>query len=146
MRPFHFSLEQVLLYRKRLEEQATLVLGQAVQARDARLRQKEECEAEIGKSREKLAGIAALDADERWLVSGYLTALTHDLERAVRDIAALEKEVARCREDLTQKAQERKLLEKLKEKQAKRHAVAESRKEQQNYDDIATIRFSLPAV
>lgn len=145
MRPFHFSLEQVLGYRKQLEEQAMLVFAQAVQARDKRLLEKLQYEAEIEKSRARLADISTLDADERWLISGYITALTHDLGRAVRDLAVLEEDVDRCRAELTQRAQDRKLLEKLKEKQAKRHTMAENYKEQQNYDDIATIRFTPPA-
>ncbi|CAK7031901.1 MAG: hypothetical protein DELT_02825 [Desulfovibrio sp.] len=145
MKPFHFSLEQVLGYRKQLEEQAMLVFTRAVQARDKRLREKLECEAEIEKAHARLADISALDADERWLVSGYISALTHDIQRAERDLIILEQEVDRCRTDLTQKVQDRKLLEKLKEKQAKRYTQAENHKEQQSYDDIATTRFSPPA-
>lgn len=145
MRPFHFSLNQVLGFRKLMEEQAMFAFGRAVQARDKRLREKVECEAEIEKARTKMANAAMLDADERWLISGYATALTHDLERARRDLAALEEQVDHCRVELTERAQDRKLLEKLKEKQAKRHTMAENHKEQQNYDDIATIRFSPPA-
>lgn len=146
MSVFRFSLEQVLRYRKQLEEQAMLVYAQAVRARDTRLREKEECEAAIARAQRKLADIAALDAGERWLVSGYAAALTSDLKRAVADLVVLEEEVDRCRDDLTRKAQERKLLEKLKEKQAARHQLAESHREQQSYDDIATIRFMPPAI
>jgi flagellar export protein FliJ len=111
MRPFHFSLEQVLGYHKQLEEQAMLVFAQAVQARDKRLRENLACEEEIEKSRRKLTDIAALDADERWLISGYIAALTHDLELAVRDLVRLEEHVDRCRAELTQRAQDKKLLE-----------------------------------
>lgn len=146
MSAFKFSLEQVLSYRKQLEEQAMQVFAQAVQARDKRLREKEECEAAVAQARQRLANPALLDADERWLITGYITALVHDIEQARIDLAALEENVDRARADLTQKAQDKKLLERLKEKQANRHRLAENHKEQKNYDDIATIRFMPPAV
>jgi flagellar FliJ protein len=146
MSAFKFSLEQVLRYRKRLEEQAMQAFARAAEARDKRLREKEECEAAVAQAREKLADPALLDADERWLITGYITALTHDIARARADLAALEENLDRARADLTRKAQEKKLLERLGEKQANRHRLAENHKEQQNYDDIATIRFMPPAV
>ena len=146
MSAFRFSLEQVLRYRKQLEEQAMLVFSQAVQARDKRLAEKLQYEEDLRGAQKKLADFTALDADERWLVSGYITALKYDLERAKMDLVALEEDVDRSQADLTQKAQDRKLLEKLKEKQANRHRLAENHREQQNYDDIATIRFVPPAI
>lgn len=146
MSAFTFSLEQVLRYRKLLEEQAMQVFAGAVQARDARLRQKEEYEAALADARRKLAGSALLDADERWLITGYAAGLTHDIARARADIAALEENVDKARADLTRKAQDKKLLERLKEKRANRHRLAENHKEQQSYDDIATLRFVPPAL
>lgn len=146
MSVFKFSLEQVLRYRKQLEEQAMQVFAQAVQVRDNRLREKEEYEAAIAEARRKLTNPALLDADERWLITGYITALAYDIDQARIDLAALEENVSRARTDLTQKAQDKKLLERLKEKQANRHRLAENHKEQQNYDDIATIRFMPPAI
>lgn len=146
MSVFRFSLEQVLRYRKQLEEQAMLIFAQAVAARDKRLAQKMEYEAALVESRARLADVTNVDADERWLITMYITALTHDIERARADLVKLEAEVDRARTDLTQKAQERKLLEKLKEKQSNRHKQVENHREQQNYDDIATIRFTPPAL
>ncbi len=146
MSVFRFSLEQVLRYRKQLEEQAMQVFALAVQARDKRLREKEACEAEAARQRARLASPDCLDAGERWLITGYIAALTLDIEQARADLAALEENVDKARADLTQKAQDRKLLERLKEKQADRHRLMENHKEQQNYDDIATIRFLPPAV
>lgn len=146
MSTFRFSLEQVLRYREQLEEQAMLVFSRAVRARDKRLAEKLQCEEAIREAQGKLADFAALDADGRWLVSGYVTALKHDLEQAKIDLVGLEEDVDGSRADLTRKAQDRNLLEKLKEKQAIRHRLAENHREQQNYDDIATIRFVPPAV
>ena len=142
MRPFHFSLEQVLRYRKQLEEQAMLALARSTAARDKRQREKEACSRAMEEQQAKLTRITDLNAEERWLISGYLTGLTHDYEQATIDLVALEEEVDRARTQLTEKAQERKLLEKLKEKQAARHAKTEEYHEQQTIDDIATIRFA----
>ena len=142
MRSFRFSLEQVLRFRKQLEEQAMLVFAQAVQARDRRLREKEALEAVLGQARNTMADPAFLDTDERWLLNNYMTALASDIEQARNDLALLEEAVDRARSDLTLKAQDRKLLDRLKEKQASRHRLAENHKEQQDNDDIATIRFT----
>lgn len=146
MSAFNFSLEQVLRYRRQLEEQAMQVFAQAVRRRDRSLREKEECEAVARHYREKLVDAALLDARERWLISEYVTALAFDIEKARQDLVLLEEEVDNARVDLTRKALERKLLERLKEKQATRHKKAEFLKEQQEYDDTATIRFISPAV
>lgn len=146
MSAFKFSLEQVLSYRRQLEEQAMQAVAQAVRRRDRRLREKEECEAVARHYREKLTNAALLDAQERWLISEYVTALAFDIEKARQDLALLEEEIDNARVDLTRKTQQRKLLERLKEKQATRHKKAEFLKEQQEYDDTATIRFMSPAV
>ena len=146
MSVFRFSLEQVLRYRKQLEEQAILALAQARAARDKRLREQREYAGAIAEQQDKLSRIAAMDAEERWLTAGYLAGLTHDHEQATMDLVALEEDVDRCQTHLTNKAQDRKLLEKLKEKQALRHARTEQHHEQQTFDDIATIRFTPPAI
>ena len=146
MGAFTFSLEQVLCYRKQLEEQAMQAVALAVLERDKRSREKDELDALLAQSRQKLANPALLDADERWLITGYVSALIYDIEKAKQDLAVLEERVDRARTVLIQKAQDKELLERLKEKQANRHRLAENHKEQQNYDDIATIRFMPPAV
>lgn len=146
MAPFHFSLEQVLRYRQQLEEQAMLALAGAQAARDKRRRERDACAAALAQQREKLARPVSLEPQERWLIAGYITALGQDLEQAVKDLITLEEDVDRCRQNLTQRAQDKKLLEKLKTRQADRHARTENHREQKNYDDIATIRFAPPAL
>ena len=146
MSVFIFSLEQVLRYRKQLEEQAMQALAQAVLARDERLREKEKLENLLEEYRRKLATPALLDADERWLITEYVSALVYDIDRAKRDLLVLEERVDKARTALVQKAQDKELLVRLKEKQANRHRLAENHKEQKNYDDIATIRFTPSAI
>ena len=142
MRNFRFSLDQVLQYRQQLEEQAMLALAQ-VQARlDARRRDAENCVNSILAQREKLSRAAELSPDDYWLTSGYITALTQDLEQARADIAHLEKEMDRCRTVLMQKAMDKKVLENLKKRREKQHIQVELHREQQSYDEIATLRFT----
>ena len=145
MSSFRFSLEQVLQYRKQLEERAMQVFAQAMQARDRRLREKEALEAALAQARKTMADPTFLDAGERWLLNNYMTALASDIKQAHSDLVTLDEAMDKARSDLTQKAQDKKLLERLKEKQASRHRVAENHKEQQSNDDIATIRFTSPA-
>lgn len=146
MADFRFSLEQVLRYRQQLEEQAMLAMAKAQAARDERLRQAEEYAAALMEQQVRLSKAADLTEQERWLISGYMAGLRHDLHRAKHDLISLEEELDRARTELIQKAQERKLLDKLKAKQAARHAADENQKEQRNYDEIATLRFAAPAV
>ena len=64
-----------------------------------------------------------------------------DLERTKKSLAQAEEEVDRCRAELVEKAQERSLLDTLKEKQAAKHAMLERQKEQREFDETATLRF-----
>ena len=145
MPPFVFRLEQVLAYRQQLEEQAMLALALVRARLDARRRDEENCRASLLAQREKLSRADALPAEERWLVAGYIRGLEQDLERARRDIPVLEEECDHCRTILIEKAKDRKLLEKLKEKQARHHHTAETRKEQKYNDEIATLRYAAPS-
>ena len=142
MAPFTFRLEQVLDYRQQLEEQAMLALAQARARLDARRRDVENFLSSLLAQREKLSRAAALTGEERWLLAGYITGLEHDLAQAQQDVPVLEEECDHCQTVLIAKAKDRKLLEKLKAKQARRHSEAETHREQKNHDETATIRFA----
>lgn len=141
MAPFRFRLEQVLEYRRQLEDQAMQALALATKHRDAMRDHVEYLLAEIAAQREQLCRAAAFTAAERWVNQQYETALHDDLEQALQELAILEEEADRCRAELVTKAQERELLDKLKEKQAARHAREERLNEQRVYDETATLRF-----
>lgn len=143
---FHFSLEQVLRYRQQLKEQAMLETAKAQSARDACALRAGEYAAALLEQRARLSNAAALAEQERWLVARYAASLQEDLYRAKRDLIVLEEELDRRRAELTQRSQDCKLLEKLKTRQAARHAADETQREQRNYDEIATMRFASPAV
>ena len=141
MAAFTFRLEQVRLYRKQLEEQAMQALAQAVMRRDATLARIDELHESIAEQRGRLCRAETLNAAERWLAQTYETALKLDLAQAREVLAEQENDVDQCRIELVQKAQDRNLLDKLKEKQATRHALQERQKEQHINDETATLRY-----
>ena len=141
MAPFRFRLEQVLVYRRQIEEKAMQALAEAVMRRDALVERIAAIREDQAAQRERLASPALMQAGERWVLQSYMDGLKLDLERAMEQRALADEEVDRCRMELVEKSQERSLLDKLKEKQAAKHAALERQKEQREFDEIATLRF-----
>jgi flagellar FliJ protein len=146
MTKFTFPLEQVLRYRQQLEEQAMLRLSRAQSARNARRREADAYAVSLLTQQVKLSEPADLTEQERWVIGRYITALQQDLKTARNDLARLEEELDRCREELMLKARDRKLLDRLKDHQAARHMRKQAQQEQRDYDEIATLRFAVPTV
>lgn len=142
---FKFKLEKVLDYRKQLEEQAMQALAEVRRAEEAEKERLASLRLELEAQRISLHACIQ-DAAERWLISSYISALQDDTRTAVRVLEYLAEEVSRRQAVLVTKAQERQLLEKLKEKQAERHAYEEKLKEQRNNDETATVRYQKKAV
>lgn len=142
MAPFTFPLEQVLRYRRQLEDQAMQALAVARQQRDAMVTRIAFLEQERVQQLEKMSRAYALSPAELWLIREYDASLQRELEQCRADLIPLEEAVDVCHTDLVKKAQERELLDTLKEKQVARHAQEEKRKEQKEYDETATLRFS----
>ena len=138
---FRFSLERVLEYRKRLEDEAAQSLAEALHRVEDLRRRIERCRAEVLENRAALLTPKAADGPSRLLIADYLEALRHDELRLLDDQAAWEEEADRRRVTAVAASRERRLLEKLKEKQAARHARQERLNEQRVYDETATLRF-----
>lgn len=88
-----------------------------------------------------LAKTTSMTSAEMWLWRGYKDRLDADLALARHTLAGLEHETTQRRIELGERAKQRKLMEKLKEKKAQRHASEENRKEQAGFDEQATLRF-----
>jgi flagellar FliJ protein len=146
MASFHFRLENVLAYRKRLEEESMQALAGAVMRRDSLLARRDSLRKTQAEQRERLCRAQDLTGAERWLLQGFLHTLSLDLEAVKKDLVRAEEEVDRCRAALVQKAQERSLLESLREKQAASHAMLERQKEQREFDEAATLRYQIASV
>jgi flagellar export protein FliJ len=145
MAPFRFRLEQVLQYRKQLEEQAMQRLGEARALRDATLARIHEIEAEREAQLDRLAKYHCMSAGERYVETHYATALRAEKQSALSRLAMQNSTVDLCRQQLIEKAQERSLLAKLREKQAKRFSIEERQYEQRTNDETATLRFTPPS-
>jgi flagellar FliJ protein len=144
-RPFRFNLQKVLDYRAQLEDQAKLALAKAQQLHQEQLRLIATLDETLAAHLDSMASKATSSAAEIWLGRNYAKRLADDLTVARQTEARLAQDVVLRRQELVAKAKDRKLLEKLKETQAKRHDQEELRKEQAGFDEMATIRYQAPA-
>jgi flagellar FliJ protein len=142
MAAFNFRLEQIRRYRKHLEEQAMQALAEARMRRDATAARRDALRAGIEEQLGILSRAEQISAAERWLSRTYEAALKQDLEHSLELLAEQENHVDHCRVDLIRKAQERNLLDTLKERQSARFALEERKKEQQSNDETATLRYT----
>ena len=142
-KPFHFRLDKVLDYRRSLEDQATLALAKA---KEAHVRQEQEvARMELLLKEHVERGFAPMgggqaNENDIWLWRQYKVALGQDLAQARETLARLALKLQKCRQDALQRSKERKVMEKLKEKQAVKHHEEESLKEQKEFDEMAAIR------
>lgn len=138
-RPFRFPLQRVLDYRKQLEDQAAMALAEAQMAYDTQLARANGLRAALEAAEAEAA--KPHSAAEFWLHRSYKEGLSTDLARVENTVISLASEVNKRRREATARAKERKLLEKLKEKQKARHVHEDLHAEQQAYDEMATLRF-----
>lgn len=141
MTVFRFGLEQVLRYRKQLEEAAMQELARAQNALLAHEAYLHELREDLAREQARLSHASEMTSEERWLSGSYVTGLTQDIKAAVERRAALEEETDKARNALVQRAQDSKLLEKLKSRQQERFLRIEQLREQKEHDEIATLRF-----
>lgn len=139
-KPYHFKLDKVLDYREQLEEQAKGAVALAKAARDAKAEELAAIEARLA---EHLAGEAGSrkSANDMWLWRQYKEALQQDISIAKVALNGLELKLQRCRTEAVERSKEKKLLEKLKQTQAKKHHDQENAREEKENDEIATIRY-----
>ena len=144
MSVFRFSLQQVLEYRIQIEEQAKVRFARAqadhLEA-ECRLR---DLQAQLAEQEQRVYE-SSLDVLERWLIEHYIRGLRDDIARTFRLLHDLAKAVERARMELVEKAKDRKALDKLREKQAARHAHEEKLEERRIYDETASLRHKAAA-
>ena len=129
MSGFRFSLQQVLDYREQLKEQA-----QVAYARVQTELLREETQAE---------SLRRLLSDQEGKLFSTLPADLNETLLRVRSLTSL---VEEARQELTRRARDHKILEKLKTRQAERHTRDARVQEQRTYDETAAIRFKAPTV
>lgn len=140
-RPFVFKLEKILEFRQQAEDQAKLAFSRAKQAVQAQQAHIDSLEAAATRCLEDMAALQRMTQAELWLWTNWRDRIELDKKTAQVRLHELEKHLEQRRHELVTKARERKLLDKLRVKQAERHDVEEQRKEQNTFDEAATLRF-----
>jgi flagellar FliJ protein len=141
MAGFKFALEKVLQYKEQLEKEVKSKLAnlnaqkERLQERHASLKKDELFQ------EQKLGQTPVTEMGERWLIDNYIKALRQDIQQTQKNIAMLDRQIEQTRLELAQKAKDKKVMEKLKEKHFERYKKEEQLKEQRNLDEIASIRF-----
>lgn len=138
---FHFKLEKILDYRRQLEDQAKLALAQARRLHAEQKKLVGSLRLDLQACLRELRSLKQITQAELWLWGTYQARLTEDISQAEAKLDTLEALVETRRQDLVAKAMERKLLEKLRARQAQQHELNAQRKEQNEFDETATLRF-----
>ncbi len=140
-RPFHFKLEKILEYRRQVEDQAKLALSQARRVKEEQATLVARLDLDLQACLRELSAKKQLSQADLWLWSSYRERLALDKKQAETKLIQLERMVDTRQRELVTKAMERKLLEKLRSKQAEKHGHDEQRKEQNEFDETATLRY-----
>ena len=140
---FTFRLQTVLEHKQRLEELAQLEHARAQAAQDHEersLAQLHDAEARGFAELERQRFDGRLDIESLQLGMTYLDALKVQITRQAQIVARVRRATEVKREALVASMQERKALERLREKQLKDFQVAELRREQVAQDEMVVMR------
>lgn len=140
-RAFRFNLQKVLDVRTQLEDQAKQALAKAQHALHVHREHLRALRETLAAHLEAVSEAQSMTSAEIWLWNNYKTRLEDDLLQGRAQEGRLAQDVQTRRQELVDRAKDRKLLEKLKETQAKRHETEANRKEQAEFDEMATLRF-----
>ena len=140
-RPFLFKLEKILEYRRQLEDQAKLALSLTRQQIAEQNLRVEALHKDLEACLRELSAIKQMTQSELWLWSGWRKRLELDKTHAQAKLVELQALAETRRLELVTKAKDRKLLEKLRAKQAEKHVQEEQRKEQKEFDETGTLRY-----
>lgn len=143
--PFHFSLQKILNYRLQLEEEAKVRLAKVQQMYIKEEQRLEELKTLLAEKEPALYRNFDMDAGERWLLENYVKGLRADISETQLRLRSLHEMVEQARAFLLERAKDRKVLEKLKEKQASRYRDEERQKELKTNDETATLRYKASA-
>ncbi|SDF06691.1 flagellar FliJ protein [Desulfovibrio legallii] len=144
--PFRFSMQKVLEYREQLEEEARVQLAQQ-ELRLRRIREEQaRCDAALRAAEARLCDPACMDTAERWLQEQYAKGLRADAANLDRQARMQETLTDEARRLLAARAVDKKLLEKLRQRQQRQYAREEYLKEQRVNDETATLRYKAPTL
>lgn len=144
MKRFVFRLQVPLNHRRDIEQ---VLLGElAILQSEKQLEVQRLSDLRLAReeSWEALAGLAVSGASSWDLANGdeHCKALGDDIGLQVLNIAAAQKKVEEKLVEVIEAAKERKLLEQLLEKQRREYELAAAKKEQNELDEMASLRFA----
>ena len=140
---FRFSLEQVLTYRERLEQQARIELARVEGERIREQRRADEFRAMLEEQTDAMERLAPQQRGERWLAENFIKGLRIELATALTRVRNWESAAEAARKELLKRSIDKKTLEKLKAKQAEQYAQDERLREQKQFDETASLRFKV---
>ncbi len=141
MASFKFSLERILSYREQQENEAKAEYAKVQAKLNAEKKRFADLKNEELLNEKKLAETPLSDLGERWLLDNYLRAVRADIVQTQQNIARIDIELDKAQKHLAEKAKDKKIMEKLKEKHFEIFKRQEHEKEQREFDEIASIRF-----
>jgi len=144
MAKFKFRLQSVLSYKEQVEEALKMELAQLQEAHQRELLALQELEGEkahTARALQREEEREQLDLAAIELHVAYLDILEEAIVSQTSLVQELEERLTRKREEVIVAMQERKALEKLRDREAWRAALEERRMEGKLIDEVATARF-----
>lgn len=139
--PFQFKMQKVLDYREQLEEEAKSDLAKKREQLAAARAHFEHLKQELRAAEDQRNAGLVNPAAERWLQEQYVKGLRGDVQAAAMQTRLLQQLEDEARRLLLARSMDRKVLEKLKERQRKNVLREEYLKEQRTNDETATLRY-----
>ncbi len=139
-RPFQFRLRKVLDYRVRIEDQRKAELAELEARRAILLGERRRLEAEQARALERMVS-SEFDLVDLQLTRLYVERLDRDIDRKAQEIAAVDERIVAKRRELIQASQERRAMERLREKQEAEYWLEVLRSEQKLLDEMGTTGF-----
>ncbi len=142
---FKFKMQKVLDYREQLEEEAKVKLAAAEYQLLMEKRRAEQLNTMLAEQEHKLYHDVEITWADRWLLENFVKGLRSDLSSCLLQVRNMENLVHEARKLLTERAKDKKLLEKLKSRQNEQYLRDENLKEQRTNDETATLRYKAPS-
>jgi len=146
MARFRFSLEQVLEYRRQMEDQAKMELAKALAAHNAEADKLRALTEKLAKQEASLYSKKEVGEADLWLWRRYQAAMKEDISRSQAQVEKLARILTDARQRLVERSRDKKLLERLRANQELAFRKEENLKEQREADEMATVRFRHEAV
>lgn len=140
-RPFKFKLEKILDYRGQVEDQARMAVAKAQQQYQEHVRHMDRLRAALTEHENSLNHMKNPKEGDLWLWRNYRDRMLEDIWKAEDVLKYYAKVLALARERLVAAAKDKKIMVKLKERQSAIYFEEEAKKEQGEFDEMATIRY-----